>query len=1071
LTLFRPIPLCWLSLVTLSVSLNAQSGFVKSGNIAIPGATVTVTQGEKQFVTTTDQDGHYAFAQLGEGACTVEVQMFGFEPVKKSVDYAKSPVVDFGLKLRESPAAVRVAQAAGNRANGQNQMDTQIQSEISANQQQTVSAGAQNGNEAFLISGSLSQGLSPNATADSGAPQSQSGGTRDPFGNQNPNAPGFGGGPGGFGGPGGGGFGGGRGGFGGGLGGRGGPGQRGDRNQQPRQFGNRRQPNGIHGMVFFNLTNSALNARPFSITGLDVPQPAYAQSRFGVVAGGPLVIPKLVKDPSTTFFISYFGTRARNPSTQVATVPTELERQGNFSQSIQSNGPVQLYDPSTHQPFAGNIIPTSRLDPISQKLLSYFPFPNQPGLVNNYELFASIPQNSDNASLRIQRNITKADRLSFRINGQRRNGDAIQTFGFLDTNSGYGLNTNVGWTRNISPRIVSNAQVTFNRNVSQTTPFFANGIDVAGELGIQGASSNPLNFGPPNLNFTNFGALSDAAPVLTRNQSQSGSESVVWSRGVHTFTWGAQYTRSDLNTQTDQNGRGTFNFTGLATSSLTSQGLPAPGTGFDFADYLLGLPQSSSIRYGDSSTYFRQNVWSGYFVDDWKVRPSLTLNLGVRYEYFSPVSEKYGRMANLDIAPGYTAVAVVTPGTTGPYSGTFPSGLINPDYKNFSPRLGLAWKVPQIKRSTIVRAGYGIYYNGQAYIPFGLRLAQQPPFAVSNSVNTSPQDVLTLATGFLAVSPQDVTNTYAIDKNYRTPYAQTWNVSVQHDLGKGFFVELGYLGTKGTRLDVQTLPNEGPAGLANRHQLGNAVGFTYDQSIGNSIYHAAQLRVTRRFNRGISMQAFYSFSKSIDDSSSFGGAGNTVAQNWLDLAAERGLSSFDRRHSFDMNWVWTSPAGNAGSRIAGTGLAGRLLRDWQLSGTVTAQSGTPLTARTLGNTAKLAQTGGIGSGRAEATGLDLAAATGFFNLAAFTTPPPGEFGNAGRNTIPGPTFVGLNAAFGRSFQFGESRRRLELRLEGNNVLNYVNYTNINTVVNATNYGLPISAASMRTVTAVLRFRF
>jgi carboxypeptidase family protein len=1068
LTLFRPIPLFWLSLVTLGASLNAQSGFVKSGNIAIPGATVTVKQGEKQFVTTTDQDGHYAFSQLGEGACTVEVQMFGFEPVKKSVDYAKSPVVDFVLKLRESPVAARMAQAAGNRANGQNQLDTQIQSELSANQQQSVSAGAQNGNEAFLISGSLSQGLSPNATADSGPPQFQSGGTRDPFGSQNPNAPGFGGGPGGFGGPGGGGFGGGRGGFGGG---RGGPGQRGDRNQQPRQFGNRRRPSGIHGMVFFNLTNSALNAKPFSITGLDVPQPAYAQSRFGVVAGGPLIIPKLVKDPSTTFFISYFGTRSRNPSTQVATVPTELERQGNFSQSIQSNGPVQLYDPSTHQPFASNMIPASRLDPISQKLLSYFPFPNQPGLVNNYELFASIPQNSDNASLRMQRNITKADRLSFRINGQRRDGDAIQTFGFLDTNSGYGLNTNAGWTRNMSPRIVSNAQVTFNRNVNQTTPFFANGIDVAAALGIQGASSNFLNFGPPNLNFTNFGTLSDAAPVLTRNQSQSGSESVVWSRGAHTFTWGAQYTRSDLNTQTDQNGRGTFNFTGLATSSLTSQGLPVAGTGFDFADYLLGLPQSSSIRYGDSSTYFRQNVWSGYFVDDWKVRPSLTLNLGVRYEYFSPVSEKYGRMANLDIAPGYTAVAVVTPGTTGPYSGTFTSGLINPDYRNFSPRLGLAWRVPQIKRSTIVRAGYGIYYNGQAYIPFGLRLAQQPPFAVSNSVNTSPQDVLTLATGFLAVSPQDVTNTYAIDKRYRTPYAQTWNVSVQHDLGKGFFVELGYLGTKGTRLDVQTLPNEGPGGLANRHQLGNAVGFTYDQSIGNSIYHAAQLRVTRRFNRGISMQAFYSFSKSIDDSSSFGGAGNTVAQNWLDLAAERGLSSFDRCHSFDMNWVWTSPAGNAGSRISGTGLAGRLLRDWQLSGTVTAQSGTPLTARTLGNTARLAQTGGIGSGRAEATGLDLAAATGFFNLAAFTTPPPGEFGNAGRNTIPGPIFVGLNAAFGRSFQFGESRRRLELRLEGNNVLNYVNYTNINTVVNATNYGLPISAASMRTVTAVLRFRF
>ena len=156
--------------------------------------------------------------------------------------------------------------------------------------------------------------------------------------------------------------------------------------------------------------------------------------------------------------------------------------------------------------------------------------------MNNYELFASIPQNSDNASLRIQRNITKADRLSFRINGQRRDGDAIQTFGFLDTNSGYGLNTNVGWTRNISPRIVSNAQVTFNRNVSLNHAVLRQrNRRGRSEVGIQGSVfQSAERFGPPNLNFTNFGALTDAAPVLTRNQSQSGSESVIWSRGAHT---------------------------------------------------------------------------------------------------------------------------------------------------------------------------------------------------------------------------------------------------------------------------------------------------------------------------------------------------------------------------------------------------------------------------------------------------------------------------------------------------------------------------------------------------------
>jgi len=1080
-----------LLLCAFCVTLRAQSGFVKSGNQPIPGATVTATLDTQKFVTTTDADGHYALPPLVEGTWAVEVQMFGFEPAKKPVNYSKTKQADFNLLLRESPAAGRLAQFAGNRANGQagNQLDSQIAGEVNANQAQSnapagassgsSAGGTQNSNEAFLISGSLSQGLSPNARADSGPGQQFFGGGRDEFGAQAQNAPGFGGGgPGGSGpgGGGGGGFGGrggggGGGGFGGG-GGRGGPGgRRGGGPPQGRQFGNRRQANGIHGMVFFNLNNSALNAHPFSITGQEIAQPAYAQSRFGVVAGGPLVIPKLVKDPSTFFFLSYFGTRSRNPYTAVATVPTGLERQGDFAQSVQAGGPIQIFDPSTRLPFSGNIIPASRLDPIAQKLLNYFPLPNQPGLVNNYQFLASVPQDSDNFGLRIQRNVTKKDRLSFRLNLQRRDGAVDQVFGFQDSVSGSGLNTNLGWTRNLSARVVSNAQVTFNRNRSETTPFFANGANVAAELGIAGTSANPLNYGPPSLNFTNFGALSDATPILTRNQSQSASESIIWSHGKHTFTWGLQFSRNDLNTRTDPNGRGAFNFTGLATSALDARSLPLAGTGFDLADFVLGLPQSSSIRYGDSSTYFRQNIWSGYAQDDWKISPSLTLNLGVRYEYDAPLTEKYGRIANLDIAPGYTAVAVVTPGATGPYSGVFPAGLINPDYNNFSPRLGLAWKVPQIKRSPIVRAGYGIYYNGQAYIPFGLRLAAQPPFAISNSVNTSPEQVLTLATGFIAVSPAEVSNTYAIDRNYRTPYAQTWSLSIQHELPKGFFVELGYLGTKGTRLDVQTLPNEGPTGLQQRNQLGNALGFTYDSSVGNSIYHALQVRATQRFRRGISMSAFYSYSKSIDDSSTFGGAGNTVAQNWLDLGAERGLSSFDRRHSFDMNWVLTSPVGTSGSRIAADKLAGRLLRDWTLSGSVVAQTGTPLTARVLGNTARLAQTGGIGSGRADATGLDLGAATGFFNLAAFTAPPAGEFGNAGRNTIPGPGLVSLNAAFGRSFQFGETRRRLELRLEANNILNHVNYTNINTVVNATNYGLPISAASMRTLSAVLRFRF
>jgi hypothetical protein len=817
-------------------------------------------------------------------------------------------------------------------------------------------------------------------------------------------------------------------------------------------------------MAFATLGNSALDAKPFSITGQDIPQPAWAQSRFGVMLGGPLVVPKIVKDPETFFTLNYTGTRGKNASAQFMTVPTNLERQGNFSQSLIGNQPVQLYDPTTHLPIPGNII---QINPTSQKLLNYFPLPNQPGLVNNYEFESATPTNTDNVNLRVARNITKNDRLAYHVSFQRRDSDTAQPFGFVDTMSGSGLATDLTWTHNFTPTTISSTRFAFNRNTNLTTPFFANGANIAAELGIQGTSSSPLNYGPPTLNFTNFGGLTDANANSTHNQSENLGQSMILSRGAHTITLGVQFTRNDLNTFTDPNGRGTLNFTGYATSAFDAKGQPVRNTGFDLADFLLGLPDSSSIRYSDTSIYLRRNTWSAYAQDEWKVSPNLTLNAGLRYEVFPPFDEKYGRLANLDITQGFTAATVITPGMAG-----VPSGTINTDYNNFGPRFGLAWKVPKGKQSTIVRAGYGLYYNGQAYNVLVRNLDQQPPFATANNVNASLGNPLAITTAFLATSQTNLTNTYAVDRNYRTPYAQTWNVSIQHDLPKGFFVETGYVGTKGTGLDVLTVPFQGPEGCLRSGFTGPAC-YTYDSSVGDSIYNAGHVRLTERFRRGMSMSANYTYSKSIDDSSTFGGAGNSVAQNWLNLAGERGLSSFDHRHSFDMNWVLTSPVGAQGSRVAPDSWTARLLKDWQISGSVTAQTGSPLTARVLGNAAQAtAQTNGVGSSRAEATGASLSSAMNFFNLAAFTVPPAGEFGDAGRNTIPGPGSVALNASFGRSFQIGsETRRRFELRFEANNVLNHVNYTSYNTVVGANNYGLPVSAGSMRTMDIVARFRF
>ncbi len=352
-----------------------------------------------------------------------------------------------------------------------------------------------------------------------------------------PGGGGFGGG--GFGGPGGG-FGGGPGGFGG-RGGAGGPGARGGR--RPGQvagatFGNRRRRNqGIHGQASFTLTNSAVNAQPFSINGLDIPQAAYAQSRFSLIVGGPLIIPKLAHDSKTQFFVTYFGTRARTPRLFTQTVPDLYQRNGDFSHSAQSLGtsatsvPVSIFDPTNGSQFPGNVIPASRISPAALRLLQFFRPPNQTGLTNNYQYETAQASNSDNLGIRLQRSVTAKDRLALNLQYQRRDGTTAQAFGYSDETNGYGLNTQLQWTRNLTTKSVLTTQVRFNRNYNQIVPYFSLIPNVAAELNIAGISTNPLNAGPPTLNFTNFGSLTDSNPTLNRNQSQGVSQSLSLAEG------------------------------------------------------------------------------------------------------------------------------------------------------------------------------------------------------------------------------------------------------------------------------------------------------------------------------------------------------------------------------------------------------------------------------------------------------------------------------------------------------------------------------------------------------------
>ncbi|MBL8174024.1 MAG: TonB-dependent receptor [Bryobacterales bacterium] len=821
--------------------------------------------------------------------------------------------------------------------------------------------------------------------------------------------------------------------------------------------GNRKKKKAMdayRGSATWSFRDSAIDARPFSITGQTIPKPNYAQHRFGASIGGPITA-------GSSFFISFNGARSSSPFHAVATLADPAERAGNFSASS-TRLPVNIYDPTSRQPFAGNRIPASRLERAALGLLPYIPLPNQPGKIQNYQYATAADQDRNELSVRLNHSVAPKLRLAGNVQIQGRDGTQALPFAFVDTNSSSGRNVEISLTQTLNRRTVNTLRAQYNRNRTDQVPFFAYGANVAGDLGIRGTSPDPINYGPPNLNFTNFGNLSDGSPSLRRDLTTGFSEGLTHVRGKHNLSVGGDFRRLHHNVLTDQNARGTFTFSGLRTSGFDAQGNPLSGTGFDFADFLLGLPQSGSVRYGSSDNAFRAHSYSAYGQDDWRMLANFSVNLGFRYEYLSPFRELRNQMANLDVAPGFAGVAVVTPGAEGPYSGAFPATLIDPDRNNFSPRIGLAWK-PSARRPLTVRGAYGVYYNSRVYTNFATRLASQPPFARTSTVNSSNARPLTLADGFTTAPTQTIRNTFAVDRGYRIGYAQNWNFSVQRELPRSFVIEAAYLGVKGTRLDVQRQPNRAAPGsqldAETRRLIGNAVGFTFDSAEGNSIYHAGQAKLTRRFRRGTSMSALYTYGKSIDNVSTFGGGGTVVAQDDRNLSNERGLSTFDRRHSMALNYFVMPPLAQ-----------GRWSKDWTLSGTMLLQTGNPFTARVLGNRSDANGTGVIGSGRADATGLDVTEGAGFFNLAAYAVPPPGRFGNAGRNTIPGPGSLVFGVALGRTFRFTD-RKRMDFRLESQNVTNHVNISGINAVINSLNYGLATAASPMRSVSGQLRFRF
>jgi hypothetical protein len=1044
-------------------------GVVKSGSTPLPGVTVTAqnTLTGKRFSTTTDITGSWSMAIPQNGRYVIHTQFAAFAPgAQEAVFNATShdQAVSFELTLasravqqtqQQDSQTAQVTQAIRQLA-GSGAQNLSLLNALSADTDtQTGTVGASGaalpsaaGNsdfseESVAVSGQ-SGTVSPLAGVDMDRMRDAMETMRAQGGAGGGNFAGgqFGGGIGGFGGPGGGGggFGGGRGNF--------------------RGF----NPGQPHGAIFWNGSNSALDAQPFSLTSQSQGQPASGTNRFGLTFMSAPYLPGLTKPSGKdTMSLSISGQRNSSPLSQYATVPTDAERAG--------------------------VIPglATTITPISQAaaLLKYYPEPNVPGAAQdsqNYRLFSTQQTNSTQIGARYMRSLGAnasqsggmgrsggrrsqqsqglRQSINFNYNWSHSANDDVNLFpqlggkGFSDSNS-----LQAGYTVGYH-KVTSISNLSWNRSQSQTTNFFTDGTDIATEAGILGPDGSPLNssslnYGLPNIVLNQFTGLNQQQPSLSVAQTVSVSETLSWIHGKHNLRFGGDFRRVQRNFLGGSNSTGTFYFTG-------------DYTGSPLGDFLLGEAQETTIDAAIAKSYLRENVSDFYAQDDWRMLSKLTLNYGVRYELFSPYTEKYGHLAFIDTNPagGFTKAAEVDAGGTGPYSGKLPDSLVYPFRLGLAPRVGLALRLP---KQTVLRAGFGINYTNGQYATFATTMAHQPPFANEQTNESAAAGELTLANGFPAPTTM---GDYALDPHYHLPYVEVWNLDVQKTLPWGLVMNLGYNGSKGNHLDITSAPGRAPDGTSYSGAL-----FNYEQAVAFSKFGAGTVRLNKRLSSGFAVGANYQYSHSIDNAGSVGGTSTVVAQNWQDLLAEEGNSSFDQRHKVSGNYLYELPFGKDKQWLT-AGMPSHIFEGFSVSGSFTFATGTPLTPSYAAAVSDVAR-GTAGSLRPNRVpGVSITAGGGsqkeWFNTAAFTAPTANSagyvYGNAARNSITGPGTIQNNMTLSKTMSLGDTRS-MEFRATASNVFNTVQYSGVDTSVDSLTFGQVTSAGSMRAFQFMARFRF
>jgi len=801
--------------------------------------------------------------------------------------------------------------------------------------------------------------------------------------------------------------------------------------------------NMVSGSAYEFMRNGALDSRNFFAPEGE-PDPEYGRHQFGGSLGGPIARNR------TFFFLDYEHMRLREGITRVTNVPTALERAGNFSQSLFPR-PV---DPASRLPLPGAQVPSAFQNPIGSAIAALYPLPNREVPFANFVSSPTLRDDVHQIDGKVEHNLTGATRLAARY--------SLADRGLVEPFAGVGFsalpgsgndvarrgqNLSVALTR-AAPTWVNDLRFGFNRVSIGVFP--ENTTITNTSVGLPTLSANPRDAGLSLISIAGYSPVGHEYnnPQESTSDTFQLADTVTLARGAHLLKLGGEWYGVRQSAFRDVQARGFLTF--------VQQGY----TGNALADVLLGLPVVTGGARLDNPQNLRAHSWSLFAHDDWRAARTLTVSAGVRYDYASPPVDRDDRANLYDLSTG----SVVQVGTNG-----MPRGGFEADRNNISPRAGFAWMLDDLERR-VVRGGYGLYYN-QGALATSEGLFFNPPY-FTLGVYFPVAAPITLFDPFPAnfpvFIPQSAT---AYQRDLQTPWMEHWNVSLQHHLGSGRAIEVAYVGSRGHDLISARDANQPAASPQPLNLRPNPLfaDVTLIESRASSRYNAAQIKYLQRFDRGLSLQAGYTYGKSTDDASGFfTSAGDpNFPQNSLDPAAERSRASFDVRHRATVSFSYDLPvSGNA------------WLDDWQLQGVGTLQSGRPFTVA-IHPDIEVSNTGrsNLGFGYNDRPNVVGDAALpaedrneeAWFNTSAFHFPAFGTFGNAGRNSLDGPGYRTLSLAVVKLVQAGAAR--IQLRFEMFNLFDTANFDLPDGFLGSPTFGKVLSAGSPRRIQFGVRALF